>query len=122
LSEADGKVVTVDDLVRDINEARYERESLDMERKPLTPTWEWGYYLLKSRKSEYEDLVSWLDLLLQAHAQQQLVKVISIGYIGDSKDPFVVKTWNGKTIFFLNDEVSPSLELAQTAVSTYSLL
>jgi hypothetical protein len=122
LSEAEGKLITVDDLVNEINEDRAIRERIERRKQLHNPTWEWGFYLLKTRKSEYENLISWQEFLTHAFHARGVVKVISIGYIGDSKQPFVVKTWSGKTIFFLSDEVSASLELAETAVSNYLLL
>jgi hypothetical protein len=118
LSETTGKLITKDDLVRDINEER-EKDLLKELPKldPILNIWNWGYYLLKSRKNEYDNLIEWQRLLTKAFAAEGLVQFISIGYIGNTEEEFVIKQWNGKTIFFINEGTSPSLELAETAVS-----
>jgi hypothetical protein len=116
VSDQERRVVTIEELIDEEDEIRAGRGKLP-ELNPLNSTWEWGYYLLQSRKSEYGELIRWQEYLTHAFAARGLVKVISIGYIGSTPKPFVIKKWQGKTIFFLNDEETPSLELAETAVS-----
>ena len=116
MSEREGIVTTVDELAADIQREHQERAEIE-ELKPLNNNWEWGYFLLKTRKTEYDELIRWQEYLTRSFASRGLVKVISIGYIGGTSKPFVIKTWEGKTVIFLNDEVTPTMELAETVVS-----
>jgi hypothetical protein len=119
MSEEEGRIVTVDELVEEVDRARAKKKKeLEAEtNKFLLSAWQWGYFLWRSRKNEYVDLIDWQRYLIKAFADRGVERIISIGYIGSTEEPYVIKTWNGKTIIFLNENQSPSLTLAETAVS-----
>lgn len=111
-SQASGKIVTVEDLIQ-----AFERE-MPQKPKELTPkyiNWEWSYYLCNSRKYHVEDLAEWQQLLVSAFAERGVKWKISVGYIGNTKRPVVVRSHEGRVVFFLNEQVTPTPELAKRA-------
>lgn len=117
VSEEEGRLVTVDELVERENQAQRALRELPPPSKNYI--WNWGYYAYKSRKYDPEILEQWQTLLVQEFASRGLAVVISIGYIGEVDDEIVIKTHEGKTVIFLNENTHPTIELAQTAVSKY---
>jgi hypothetical protein len=81
--------------------------------------WDWGYYLLRSRKPEVENLIEWQQLLARAFTEAGLVRTIAIGYIGNTKEEVVVQEFEGRTVIFLNESSIPNPGLAKRAVALY---
>jgi hypothetical protein len=77
--------------------------------------WEWSYYLCNSRKYDVEALAEWQVLLVSAFAKRGVKWKISVGYIGNTRAPFVVRPHEGRVIFFLNENETPTPELANRA-------
>lgn len=117
VSEEMGKTVTVQDL---LNGAKLRRETEKiLESSDGSATWEWGYYLLQTRIYEYESLPNWQSYLITAFNNLGLKKSISLGYAGNTDEPFVVIEHEGRDIFFINENVIPTLEIAEAAASHF---
>lgn len=116
LSEDSGTLVTAGDLVDE-----YDRER-PRPAPPLPPSgrwWNWGFFAHKSREHNTDPLESWQNLLIQAFSEQKVATTISIGYIGGTHCEFDIRKHQDRDVFFLNDKVTPTQELAKTAVSRY---
>lgn len=121
----EGKVVSMSDLLEGESEwvadqQRQEEYVNNLRNRGNSNTWLWGYYLMNSRKNEYEDLIIWQEMLIKALNAKGVARVICIGYIGKCKTDFVVRVWNNKTIIFLNEEVEPTPELAEAVASYFA--
>lgn len=117
VSEATGKIVTATDLIDE-----YEREN-PTKPKEITSkyvNWEWSFYLCNSRKYDVTDLAEWQHLLVNAFAERGIRWKISVGYIGNTKRPFVVRSHEGRVVFFLNENETPTPELAKMATGPRS--
>lgn len=112
VSQESGKMVTIEDLISD-----FERESptrpKELNSKYLD--WEWSYYLCNSRKYDVSALAEWQHLLVSAFAARGVRWKISVGYIGNTNRPFVVRSHEGRVVFFLNENETPTPELAKKA-------
>jgi hypothetical protein len=117
VSEENGKVVTVEDLVEE-----HEREFPKLPELPSGKHiyWNWGYYLLKTRKYGPDNLAKWQEYLVKSFAEKEVVAKISIGYIGKTQRRYSIIEHDGRVIFFLNENEEPTEELAETAVSLYT--
>lgn len=109
-SEKQKRVVTVSEL-------------LEGSEPPLLPvgetTWSWGYYLLNSRKYDYTDLIEWQALLVPRLASNGLAFRFAIGYIGSSDEQFLIREHKGQTVFFLNENSTPTPDIAEASVSIF---
>lgn len=112
VSESAGKMVTIEDLIAD-----YEKEKSENPKKidSRVIDWEWSFYLCNSRKYDIESLAQWQSYLISAFAKRRVKWKISVGYIGNTKAPFVVRPHEGRVIFFLNEKETPTQELANRA-------
>lgn len=81
--------------------------------------WDWGYYTFRSRKYDTDTLALWQQLLVSAFADEGINVVIAIGYIGDTQEEFEIHEHDDRTVFFLNEDVRPTMELSKSAVSKY---
>jgi hypothetical protein len=112
VSQESGKMVTIEDLISD-----FERDSptrpKELDSKYLN--WEWSFYLCNSRKYDIEALAEWQSLLVSAFAKRDIRWKISVGYIGNTKAPYVVRSHEGRVVFFLNENKTPTPELAKQA-------
>ena len=107
-----GKMVTIEDLIEDFEKGRPTKPK-EIQSEYLN--WEWSFYLCNSRKYNVEALAEWQQLLVSAFAERGVRWKISVGYIGNTKKPFVVRPHEGRVIFFLNENETPTMELARKA-------
>jgi hypothetical protein len=112
VSDQTGRMVTVEDLIDDFEKGKPTKP------KELIPNyidWEWSYYLCNSRKYDVTALAEWQQLLINAFAKRSVRWKISVGYVGNTKAPFVVRSHEGRVVFFLNENETPTPELANRA-------
>jgi hypothetical protein len=120
LSGETGEVVTVNDLIDEYESANDRRSPEPVNLSTLA--WNWGFYSLKSRKWGTDDLVEWQRLLIDSFAKRGVEVVIALGYTGHSgknEQPFLIRHHDGREVFFLNENTTPTAELAETAVSMF---
>lgn len=112
VSDQTGKMVTIEDLITE-----YEKEKPEKPKKIDSQyiDWEWSFYLCNSRKYDVTALAEWQSFLISAFAKRGIKWKISVGYIGNTKAPFVVRPHEGRVIFFLNENETPTPELAKKA-------
>ena len=116
MSEATGKIVTVEDLITEYEERKKLSELPAPEDQIIR--WQWSYYLMNSRKYETESLELWQAYLISSFSGRKVRRKIAIGYVGKTKKPFVVKQYRNDLIFFLNEQVEPTMELAKKATAS----
>lgn len=77
--------------------------------------WPWSYYLWESECTDTERLRRWQEHLISALGQRKEIRELSIGFQGESKRPWHVRTVGYRTVVFLNDGVQPTEDLAHEA-------
>lgn len=112
VSEDTGKMVTISDLIEDFEKGKPTKPK-ELISKYID--WEWSYYLCNSRKYDVTALAEWQHLLVSAFAARGIKWKISVGYVGNTKKPVVVRSHEGRVVFFLNENETPTPELAQKA-------
>lgn len=112
VSESAGKMVTIEDLILEHEKEKPEKPK-EIDSRYIN--WEWSFYLCNSRKYDVEALAEWQSLLISAFAQRGIKWKISVGYIGNTKKAFVVRPHDGRVVFFLNENETPTPELANRA-------
>jgi hypothetical protein len=117
LSEETGELVTATDLIEEHERERRPELALPDDRSGYV--WNWGYYALRSRKYYTTDLENWQALLIKAFAKESVEVVIAIGYTGNAGKEYEIQQHDGREVFFLNENTTPTQELADTAVSTF---
>lgn len=113
MSEEEGRIVTVENLVD------MYRPLPALEPLGVTDLWNWGFYALKSRKYNTEDLSEWQKMLTRSFTKFNVAPTISLGYIGGTPKEYVIVRHDERDVIFLNENTKPSQGLADAAASKF---
>lgn len=108
--------IVSDEPLETVDEAASASQTPELSEAPSTVTrWPYGYFLWKSKNHDTERLREWQELLVRAFAEQQEVVALAVGHMAGMAHRYVVGRVGTQHVIFLNDEQTPTEELAGSA-------
>lgn len=109
----------------DLDEGSLEEDASatdDLSEDDATFVWPYGFYLWKTRERDdsMRRMADWQQMLVAAIAERGEVVRLGVGCLGRMAHPYVVAQVGNQRVVFLNDNTSPSEDLAASVAAALS--